>query len=549
MKNEDMVLEYFYGCFNYYLLLRNHIYDESNKVDISQESLNAAKVGMISNLMLGIKEQIVEKKENLNYESKIFYEELEKCVNTISKKRDGKYFIDGCCFENPSILTSTIRNKLAHGDFLLDLKKSQIIFNIKSQKVKISINNLTKFVMLAVNNSLNRSNENKFKRMLVISPHYEKKRKKSITELKEVKEFVKTLYKLEINITPKPGFKINKEIRDEFECYLKLFVDFQIKNSIINFKLKHQDDFMINLNLEKIENSEVDKLSLFLYNITPTDEEYSVQVLSYLNEATRILDKNFEKNNLLLSFAKNILYLDTVSTYKTYDKNKIFEKIIEKYDKYYLNYDQLAASILSMFSSLFIYPMEDLHNNPNLFKEGEIEGLDYSKLDMSLIYVEKYTIEKPVYNELLVRRTAISRQIDETTSDYIKNESNLRNVKGNAKVEEIIKNIIKKLEIKKELLNQELNELNNEIANMEKYIATNFEYLKNKSIIEGIRNAISHGNYRVEIGTCMEDSIIIFEDIYNNELAFKSKMTINAFAEFCFNSHDIIFSDKIEKTK
>lgn len=72
-----MVWNYFYGNLNYYFLLRNHIYDDSYNIDISKQSINGAKIGMISNLMLGIKERLVEKKANLNYESKIFSEELE----------------------------------------------------------------------------------------------------------------------------------------------------------------------------------------------------------------------------------------------------------------------------------------------------------------------------------------------------------------------------------------------------------------------------------------------------------------------------------------
>jgi len=73
------------------------------------------------------------------------------------------------------------------------------------------------------------------------------------------------------------------------------------------------------------------------------------------------------------------------------------------------------------------------------------------------------------------------------------------------------------------------------------------KYLKNKSIIEGIRNSIAHGNYRIEIGTCMEDSMIIFEDIYNEEITFKSSISINEFAAFCFKNADIIFNKEREK--
>ena len=547
MKNINMVWNYFYGNLNYYFLLRNHIYDDSYNIDISKQSINGAKIGMISNLMLGIKERLVEKKANLNYESKIFSEELERCVNIISIKKAGGYFIDGCYFENPSILTSTIRNKLAHGDFLLDLENSQVIFNIKGDKFKISIDKLTSFVILAVNNSLNRSSETKFKRMLVMSPHFEFKRHKSITELSDVKEFVKTLKKFEIEIYPKLGYKITKDIRDEFESCLKLFVSGCNVNQVFNFREKYKDQLIVKYNIEDINKSYVDKLSVFLYNITPTDESYPVQILSYLNEATRILNSDFEKDNLLFSFAKNILYLDTIYKANTYDKNKIFNKITEEYNTYYLNYDQLASSMLAMFSSLFVYPMEDLYDNPNLFKDDEIKGLDYSKLDMSLMDVEKYTIEHPLYDEVLIRKKSITKKLEKVNEDYAKNEESLEKVKGNAKVEEILKEKRIAFEEKIRILTIELTEINNKIIWFENYMKNNTEYLKNKYIIEGIRNSIAHGNYRIEIGTNMENSMLVFEDIYDNKLTFKSKITLDNFAKFCLINADIVFNKEMNK--
>lgn len=547
MKNIDMVWDYFYGNLNYYFLLRNHIYDESYKIDISKQSINGAKIGMISNLMLGIKERLVEKKANLNYESKIFSEELEKCVNIISTKNADGYFIDGCYFENPSILTSTIRNKLAHGDFLLDLENSQVIFNIENKKFKISIDKLTNFVILGVNNSLDRSSETKFKRMLVMSPHFEFKRNKSITELSDVKEFVKTLQKFEIEIYPKLGYKITKDIRDEFESYLKLFTSGCSVNQIFDFPKKYKDQLNVKYNIENINKLYIDKLSVFLYNITPADESYHQQVLSYLNEATRILNSNFEKDNLLFSFAKNILYLDTIYKANTYDKNKIFDKITAEYNIYYLNYDQLASSMLSMFSSLFVYPMEDLYDNPNLFKDDEIKGLDYSKLDLSLMNVEKYTIEHPLYDELLIRKESIIKKLEKANIDYTKNEENLKKIKDNKRVEEILKEKRIAFEEKIRVLMIELNEINNKIVWFENYMKNNEEYLKNKYIIEGIRNSIAHGNYRIEIGTNMEDSMLVFEDIYDNKLTFKSKITLNNFANFCIINADIVFNKEMNK--
>ncbi len=123
----------------------------------------------------------------------------------------------------------------------------------------------------------------------------------------------------------------------------------------------------------------------------------------------------------------------------------------------------------------------------------------------------------------------------------------MEKVKGNAKVEEILKEKRIAFEEKIRILTIELTEINNKIIWFENYMKNNTEYLKNKYIIEGIRNSIAHGNYRIEIGTNMENSMLVFEDIYDNKLTFKSKITLDNFAKFCLINADIVFNKEMNK--
>lgn len=45
----------------------------------------------------------------------------------------------------------------------------------------------------------------------------------------------------------------------------------------------------------------------------------------------------------------------------------------------------------------------------------------------------------------------------------------------------------------------------------------------------------------------MENSMLVFEDIYDNKLTFKSKITLDNFAKFCLINADIVFNKEMNK--
>ena len=93
-------------------------------------------MGAISNIFLSIKENIVENTGNLNYESKLYNDSLEKSVSIISEKTASGYMIDNYEFKDASTLVATLRNKIAHGDFLIDFDKEEVMH--RTLKIEIS---------------------------------------------------------------------------------------------------------------------------------------------------------------------------------------------------------------------------------------------------------------------------------------------------------------------------------------------------------------------------------------------------------------------------
>lgn len=71
------------------------------------------------------------------------------------------------------------------------------------------------------------------------------------------------------------------------------------------------------------------------------------------------------------------------------------------------------------------------------------------------------------------------------------------------------------------------------------YEQENSEHLKNKVIINGIRNSISHGNYKLE--TSIDNEIkIVFEDIYEGKLTFKCEIDIIDFINMIYGNQSVI---------
>ena len=82
----------------------------------------------------------------------------------------------------------------------------------------------------------------------------------------------------------------------------------------------------------------------------------------------------------------------------------------------------------------------------------------------------------------------------------------------------------------------------------------NPDYFRNRAIVDGIRNAIAHGNITINKFVSPEkidDIMITFKDIYEGEVTFELEISIRDF-ERLFHEHNITvlseFLDRKQKT-
>jgi hypothetical protein len=87
---------------------------------------------------------------------------------------------------------------------------------------------------------------------------------------------------------------------------------------------------------------------------------------------------------------------------------------------------------------------------------------------------------------------------------------------------------------------------NNYYNDVKQDYINNSNYFRNKAIIEGIRNAISHGNVTIEnsgIIYNISDAILKFSDYYEGKLCFELEISVYEF-ESLFEKYNVEVANK-----
>ena len=192
MNKEETIIKYFSGNYAYDLFLMglifgNPIYSEyiSNK-----EYLNGAIVGNVSSIFLAIKEKMVDKNNNILLPFSL----MEKNVNLIANKTIDGYEINGYTFKDSYTLVTTIRNKLGHGEYLIDFAHNRVILKVSGNDIVIPIPKLTNFVISSFSSTLQNYNTSSFTRCFVYTKSRVGKDKERYS-LNEYKNMIASYYK------------------------------------------------------------------------------------------------------------------------------------------------------------------------------------------------------------------------------------------------------------------------------------------------------------------------------------------------------------------
>lgn len=532
MNKEETIIKYFSGNYAYDLFLMgmifgNPIYSEyiSNK-----EYLNGAIVGNISSIFLAIKEKMVDKNNNILLPISL----MEKNVNIIANKTDCGYEINGYTFKDSYTLVTTIRNKLGHGEYLIDFAHNRIILKVDGNDIVIQIPKLTNFVISSFSSTLQNYNTSSFTRCFVYSKSIIGKDKERYS-LNEYKNMIASYYKYNITIKRKDGSPIEGFIFDRFNENVSSFSKSLDLSELMDFERKVKEDYEVTWNKVSTKNEDTKMLASFLYNSTTLNTPYErvIEIIGY--EVDKLFNKDkFDNFSMIASGVHNLLLLNSIKELGTSNYEKVHDDIVKKYGKLYITTDDLAQSLISSFNALFAYGYDDVLHNKNEYQSLDLDGFDYSLIDTSSFNVEVEKTDDGYITDLGVKKNAIKNNINKLNNALVSCNNNLAKVTSLGK-----KDAINKITSQINTINGNINGYNIDLANIQNtlnnvnnYVSTYTSLIKNEKIINGIRNSIAHGNYKVILKETLKDSLIEFTDFYEGEVTFKASISIDNFVEF-----------------
>ena len=532
MNKEETIIKYFSGNYAYDLFLMgmifgNPIYSEyiSNK-----EYLNGAIVGNISSIFLAIKEKMVDKNNNILLPISL----MEKNVNIIANKTDCGYEINGFTFKDSYTLVSTIRNKLGHGEYLIDFAHNRIILKVDGNDIVIQIPKLTNFVISSFSSTLQNYNTTSFTRCFVYTKSIIGKDKERYS-LNEYKNMIASYYKYNITIKRKDGSPIEGFIFDRFNETVSSFSKSLDLNELMDFERKVKEDYEVSWKKVSTKNEDTKILASFLYNSTTLNTPYErvIEIIGY--EVDKLFNKDkFDNFSMIASGVHNLLLLNSIKELGTSNYEKVHDDIVKKYGKLYIATDDLAQSLISSFNALFAYGYDDVLHNKNEYQSLDLEGFDYSLIDTSSFNVEVEKTDDGYITDLGVKENAIKNNINKLNNALVSCNNNLAKVTsiGNQKGINAITSQINTINGNINGYNIDLANIQNTLNNVNNYVSTYASLIKNEKIINGIRNSIAHGNYKVILKETLKDSLIEFTDFYEGEVTFKASISIDNFVEF-----------------
>lgn len=222
-----------------------------------------------------------------------------------------------------------------------------------------------------------------------------------------------------------------------------------------------------------------------------------------------------------------------------------YGKVLEEY-KTVCSYDtigleELATTSFALFEAIFSYGNDKFLENSNEYTFIPSDGLDYSTLDLSPINVLYINKDNGIKNSILIELASKKKKITEMDAKISKNEQSLLQVtkNGNLKAKSILQSNLKKSYQERDKIYEELKTLLIRLNEIKLYENFNENHLRNKAIINGIRNSISHGNYKIKTVENRIDKIV-FEDIYEGVLTFKCEVSITDFINMIYRNEEAI---------
>ncbi len=485
---------------------------------------------------------------------------VEKLALIISEKKDGRYYLPGgLSYGSSDALIDKVRNKLAHGDYIV--KDGNICFVEKNIEAKISINKLIKFIdsftMSYKKNKLYGVNSH----TIINTYDTDIYRKMELSD----ENLDKYLSKITVcSVKDKPQEKRNQKYVDLYDkvnkYILKLMRDYPKMDSIeVLKKAKEKYDLdsvgmELEISFEKLNNKEYFSNVIDYYRsnwelLKKGKKKYISATIDKI--VGRYENKDVMKSHCLEGIALNLILIKIkrafpkMSVYKALDVigqdyrykeavNTISELILNNYE------DALVSTYIGGFNALYQYGLENgyrLLGDYTIAKLANGNYLDFSQLEIDNLHCDdskiEYKFDSYIANLEKYNSDSNERKYFDATRRAMEiKQKYLESVP-------VEKQDAKKITMFEEMIKEELNHLNEywrQGVNSE-YFLENLDkdlFIKNVDTITHIRNAIAHGRVYIDAYDNREalDKDITFVDIGNDgNIVYKKTISIKEFVQ------------------
>lgn len=568
-QKKECLKKYFEGITAYTNYLLYSIEEDPEAKNIYKYDLESALLSLVSFNLIYNKENIIENKGSLKYETKLYNFILDEYMILIAPGKTTKYELGDYKTDSSEEMFAYIRNKLAHGDYYID--GCDVVLNHETSLPRININLLASINVAISKCLINGFKETRYERQMVCNKvmlhNTENIYDVDINELLSLTIFKKII------LMHKKNEIIDIEIKNELESDIERLK--KVWSTLDKAEIKNEEEKLI---------KKYDKYNCLLTfeNKKIKDQEKINQIKTGLNGMRELLEpkcKNVQVNMLgtLIHEAMTDNYeSDCIWMGAIYNQHILKDIIITNdsdYKKILENsgsksmaqgtVNQLIAAFLAQFCVLYLYPLDDIYKINNDYRLKRPEELDFSKLDMDVFKPSVYNYKNKFEDIEENRVESLRKKLEGLELKKEGKEESLKTIKNKLmdkseqqmiikKIESIISDMEKSIEIVR-------NEYHNELRyfwHMQADYKYNELYFKNKNIIEGIRNAIAHGNVRIiNLPECyvIGDALLNFKDYDNNELVMDLTIKVKDFQILFKDYNRKVITDfldnKIEKNK
>lgn len=548
-----------------------YISNEEN-IDIdnipTKSELYQALFGFIQLNIILSKENLVTKNNQKKMESKMYDSFLENALSQIATKEDDDNFnIDGVIQEK-TLLFSNIKHKLAHGDYYYDIENNNVVLNLEKKEVKINIESFLFFSQYILDNQYASKKENTFTRHIILNNSKRNLNKKLETE-DDVKRFLKLNKFRMYNIFKNDFSGITSEDKLKLENWITTIQDSNGNidhiEEIEKFMLQDfNDNCQLTIHDKDIQYSDEIKQAL-LKNNKYGIENMELLTYFYGNTLSKLADERYPKSSISFAIYYNsqiIRKLISISDLKITNKKELLNETTDIFRFFFYYNEEIHTALnLSKFVSLYGYTQDKILKEDRNYHYNRENYFDYGKLNLSSIVPSTNKInelwlenEKNRYNSFYEKINTCKILIENYRNQI---KSSLEIYKKNPGIAKYI-NVLKNKLIAK---NEELQKLEEQIPNYERDLIkittdyeVNYKYFQNYSIIEGIRNSISHSGVKI-INAGMVDNyndiILEFENQYKDVLHFKLNISLYNFQQLFvsenINELEKYFNEKIKQ--